>query len=138
MGNWLAISARLNRWFTYYYWEDDACCPPWAHEVDIHNKPGYDPVELFVDPRASFIEARIGKRLLLRKLGFRQTIMDFIPFDAGLVRGSHGRLPDTDDDGPVLIVSERKTRLPAKMPATAVKDLMLSLIFDAEPEAIPK
>src|SRR5204862_7254116 len=91
-GELLAISAA-DKWFTYYYWEDDLKCPPWAHEVDIHNKPGYDPVELFLDPSAPLIIPRIIGRLLMRKLGFRVTIMDFIPFDSSLLRGSHGRMP---------------------------------------------
>src|SRR5690242_21199285 len=38
-------------WFTYYHWLDDAAAPDYARTVDIHRKPGYDPVELFVDPQ---------------------------------------------------------------------------------------
>ena len=127
-GELIAISAA-DRWFTYYYWEDDALSPPWAHEVDIHNKPGYDPVELFLDPKACCIKARIAKRLLLRKLGFRQTIMDFIPFDASLVKGSHGRLPDSPEEGPILIASNRASNLPESMAAVDVKAFLLRQIF---------
>lgn len=127
-GELIAISSA-SKWFTYYYWEDDALCPPWAHEVDIHNKPGYDPVELFLDPKISAIKARIGKRLLLRKLGFRQTIMDFIPFDAALVKGSHGRMPDSPEEGPVLIASDRNAQLPEHLPAVDVKDFLLKQMF---------
>ncbi|MEI6233154.1 MAG: nucleotide pyrophosphatase/phosphodiesterase family protein [Planctomycetota bacterium] len=127
-GELIAISAA-NTWFTYYYWEDDALCPPWAHEVDIHNKPGYDPVELFLDPKTCCIKARIAKRLLMRKLGFRQTIMDFIPFDASLVKGSHGRLPDSPEEGPLLITSDRSADLPDHMPAVDVKTFLLKQMF---------
>ena len=35
-------------WFSYYYWLDDARAPDFARTVDIHRKPGYDPVELFL------------------------------------------------------------------------------------------
>lgn len=126
-GDLLAISAP-DKWFTYYYWEDDAKCPPWAHEVDIHNKPGYDPVELFLNPKAALVFPRIFGRLLLRKLGFRVTIMDFIPFDSTLVRGSHGRLPDKPEAGPVIIAS-RKGALPEQMAATDVKAFLLKMIF---------
>jgi len=129
-GELVAISAA-DRWFTYYYWEDDAKCPPWAHEVEIHAKPGYDPVELFLDPRAHLIVPRIAARLLLRKLGFRVTIMDFIPFDSTLVKGSHGRLPDRPENGPLLITSGKKLPLPEKMAATEVKDFLLKMIFGA-------
>ncbi|MFH0939893.1 MAG: alkaline phosphatase family protein [Planctomycetota bacterium] len=128
-GELVAISAA-DRWFTYYYWEDDTKCPPWAHEVDIHAKPGYDPLELFLDPHARLVVPRIAARLLMRKLGFRVTIMDFIPFDSTLIKGSHGRLPDRPENGPLLITSSRNP-LPEKMAATEVKNFLLNLIFGA-------
>ena len=127
-GELVAISAA-DKWFTYYYWEDDARCPPWAHEVDIHNKPGYDPVELFLDPKAPLVIPRIVWRLFKRKLGFRSTIMDFIPFDSSLVKGSHGRLPSRPEEGPLLIVSRKNLTLPEHLPATGVKALLLGLMF---------
>ena len=127
-GELLAIS-EASYWFTYYYWEDDALAPPWAHEVEIHAKPGYDPLELFIDPHASFVIPRILWRLLMRKLDLRVTVMDFIPFDATLVQGSHGRLPDNPENGPLLITTRRQAPLPEKMPATEVKDFLLKMIF---------
>jgi predicted AlkP superfamily pyrophosphatase or phosphodiesterase len=129
-GELIAISSA-DRWFTYYYWDDDLKSPPWAREVDIHNKPGYDPVELFLDPKAPLILPRIAGRLLLRKLGFRKTIMDFIPFDATLVKGSHGRLPDTVAHGPLILSTSRHALLPEQMPATGVKDYLLKIIFES-------
>lgn len=129
-GELVAISTA-DRWFTYYYWEDDARCPPWAHEVDIHNKPGYDPVELFIDPKATLVMPRIIGRLARRKLGFRATIMDFIPFDSTLVKGSHGRLPDKPELGPVLISSSKKSKLPEHMKATDVKKYLLDRMFES-------
>src|SRR5690606_37232564 len=36
--------AEPEAWFTYYYWLDDARAPDYARTVDIHRKPGYDPV----------------------------------------------------------------------------------------------
>jgi predicted AlkP superfamily pyrophosphatase or phosphodiesterase len=126
-GELIAISAA-DKWFTYYYWEDDAKCPPWAHEVDIHNKPGYDPVELFLDPKAQLVVPRILWRLAKRKLGLRTTIMDFIPFDSSLVKGSHGRLPGKPDEGPVLMLSRKGYPLPEHLPATEVKLLLLKLL----------
>jgi len=64
-----------------------------------------DPVELFLDPAIKAPKLAIGKRLLLRKLGFR-TLMDVIPLDASLVRGSHGRPTDNADDGPLVIADQ--------------------------------
>jgi predicted AlkP superfamily pyrophosphatase or phosphodiesterase len=102
-GDLVAI-ARPDAWFTYYYWEDDRRAPDFARTVDIHRKPGYDPVELFLDPRIRLPAVAVGWRLAKRKLGFR-TLLDVIPLDASLVRGSHGRPGPAGDDGPLVILS---------------------------------
>ncbi|MFO1500414.1 MAG: alkaline phosphatase family protein [Verrucomicrobiota bacterium] len=99
-GDIVAI-AEPDAWFTYYYWLDDAVAPDFARTVDIHRKPGYDPVELFVDPALRWVQLKIAARLLQKKLGFRM-LMDVIPLDARLVRGSHGR-PSAPADGPLLM-----------------------------------
>ena len=57
--------------------------------------------------------------------------MDVIPLDTRLVRGSHGRLPADPETGPLLISSEPDRLLPGPLPATAVKDLILSHLFGA-------
>ena len=93
-GEFVVVS-KIDRWFTYYFWEDDAKAPDYARSVDIHRKPGYDPVELFVDPELRCAKLRIIGKVLKKKLGFRM-LMDVIPLDASLVKGSHGRL-STDD-----------------------------------------
>lgn len=100
-GDLIAV-AKENAWFTYYYWEDDSVAPDFARTVDIHRKPGYDPVELYLDPGIKYPGAKIAWRLLQKKLGFRM-LMDVIPLDASLVKGSHGRCPKRDDEYPVLI-----------------------------------
>ena len=100
-GDLIAI-AKPNAWFTYYYWQDDAKAPDFARCVDIHRKPGYDPVELFIDPAIKFPLLKIVGKLLKKKLGFRM-LMDVIPLDATLVKGSHGRPTDSPQEQPVLI-----------------------------------
>jgi predicted AlkP superfamily pyrophosphatase or phosphodiesterase len=92
-------------WFTYYYWMEDCRAPDFARCVDIHRKPGYDPVELFLDPTLSFPRLAIAKRLLLKKLGFRM-LMDVIPLDATLVKGSHGTRPANERHFPVMVTGE--------------------------------
>jgi len=104
-GEFIAI-AKADAWFSYYYWQDDQRAPDFARCVDIHRKPGYDPVELFIDPAIKYPMLKLGKKLLQKKLGFR-TLMDVIPLDASLVKGSHGALPETADDGAIWISSER-------------------------------
>jgi predicted AlkP superfamily pyrophosphatase or phosphodiesterase len=98
----LVAIAKANAWFTYYYWLDDAKAPDFARTVDIHRKPGYDPVELFVDPSLSLPVLRVGYKLMKRKLGFRD-LLDIIPLDASLVKGSHGRIDNSREGGPVFI-----------------------------------
>ncbi|MBA4148023.1 MAG: alkaline phosphatase family protein [Verrucomicrobia bacterium] len=100
-GDLIAVS-KENAWFTYYYWLDDAVAPDFARCVDIHRKPGYDPVELFLDPKIPAVKLKIAWRLLKKKLGFRM-LMNVIPLDAALVKGSHGCRPANEKDWPVFI-----------------------------------
>ena len=126
-GEFVAL-ADARSWFTYYYWTDDRLAPDFARTVEIHRKPGYDPVELFLDPGISLPKLAIGKRLIMRKLGFR-ALMDVIPLDASLVKGSHGRVTDDSHDGPVVI-SDRADLLDRKnLRATDVKKLLLDAVF---------
>lgn len=103
-GDLIAVAAE-NTWFTYYYWEDDDCAPDFARTVDIHRKPGYDPVELFIDPKIALPKLKIARRLLQKKLGFRM-LMDVVPLDATLVKGSHGRRPMDKKDWPLIIAGK--------------------------------
>jgi predicted AlkP superfamily pyrophosphatase or phosphodiesterase len=102
----LVAVADEHSWFTYYYWLDDNKAPDFARTVDIHRKPGYDPVELFLDPAIKAPMAKIGLKLLRKKLGFRM-LMDVIPLDATLVKGSHGRVPADRKEWPILIAPSR-------------------------------
>ena len=114
-GDLIAI-ADARSWFTYYYWQDDAKAPDFARCVDIHRKCGYDPVELFLDPAIKHPKLKIGLKLAKKKLGFRY-LMDVIPLDATLVKGSHGRIPEDQNDWPVLIGDF--TSLPTTSPIRA-------------------
>jgi predicted AlkP superfamily pyrophosphatase or phosphodiesterase len=66
-GELIAVAAP-DKWFSYYWWHDKDQAPEFAQRVDIHRKPGYDPVELFFDPKTRSI-----------------------PIEPSLVKGSHGR-----------------------------------------------
>jgi predicted AlkP superfamily pyrophosphatase or phosphodiesterase len=100
-GDLVAVSDARS-WFTYYYWQDDRRAPDFARCVDIHRKPGYDPVELFLDPKLKFPKVKIVGKLAKKKLGMRM-LMDVVPLEAELVRGSHGRVPEDQADWPVLV-----------------------------------
>lgn len=106
-GDLVLLSAR-DRWFAHDWWTDPARAPDYQRTVDIHRKPGYDPRELFLDPEKPLVAARVAAKLLARKLGFRN-LLDVIPLDASLVRGTHGLLPERDDDAAVLVSDDPRT-----------------------------
>lgn len=122
-GELIAI-AEPGHWFSYYYWQDDAKSPDFARTVDIHRKPGYDPVELFVDPDIRWPKLKIGFRLLQKQLGFRM-LMDVIPLKPDLVKGTHGRCHQSADLNPVLISSRRDFAVD-QLPITGIKQLILN------------
>ena len=101
----LVVIADADSWFTYYFWLDDAKAPDYARCVDIHRKPGYDPVELVLDPKIKFPMVTVGSKVLKKKLGFRY-LMDVIPLDATLVKGAHGRISESDLDKPVFVTQD--------------------------------
>jgi predicted AlkP superfamily pyrophosphatase or phosphodiesterase len=125
----LVVMSDARSWFTYYFWLDDALAPDFARTVEIHRKPGYDPVELFLDPKIAFPKLTIVGKLLKKILGFRM-LMDVIPLDATLVKGSHGRPTDDPLDGP-LVMSDMPDLLPSRVAATDIKDIALQHIFGA-------
>lgn len=104
-GDLLAV-AEKGAWFTYYYWLHNSRAPDFAPTVDIHRKPGYDPAEMFFDPSLKFPVLRVMWRLMQKKLGMRM-LMDVIPIEADMVRGSHGRMADEPTLGPVFIAPKK-------------------------------
>ena len=128
-GDLVAVAAP-EAWFTYYYWLEDDRAPDFARTVDIHRKPGYDPVELFVDPTIRMPQLKVAGILARKWLGFR-TVMDVIPLDAGLVRGSHGRTGAGRELRP-MVATRSRALLPApEIEAAEIRDLMLGHLFGA-------
>jgi predicted AlkP superfamily pyrophosphatase or phosphodiesterase len=106
-GELIAISAK-DRWFSYYWWHDQSRAPDFARKVDIHRKPGYDPVELFIDQKTRSI-----------------------PLDASLVKGSHGRPPDLET-GEGLAFCALSKRHEIAMHSTCIKCVdIMKFLFDA-------
>ena len=100
-GEVILISAP-NSWQAYYYWLDDAKAPKFARTVDIHNKPGYDPVELHFDMATKSI-----------------------PLNASLVKGSHGAPVTSDEQRGVLLSSQRGVLGSAQVKDTDICGLVL-------------
>ena len=125
-GNLIVTSAE-NAWFTYYYWMDDRLAPDFARCVDIHRKPGYDPVELFKAPGRGSMP-RVMFKLLKKKMGFRM-LMDVIPLDATIVKGSHGCRPSDQADWPLLISKQAGLATDTPLKSTDVYSVLRSHIL---------
>ena len=125
-GDLIAVAAK-RAWFTYYFWLDDRKAPDFSRCVDIHRKPGYDPVELFLDPKIPAVKLKILWRLLQKKFGFRM-LMDLIPLDATLVKGSHGCRPASTADWPVLITEQRAGMVAQEIDSTEVYHIIKHIV----------
>ncbi|MDO4569462.1 MAG: alkaline phosphatase family protein [Planctomycetia bacterium] len=84
----VVLVSTPNSWMQYYWWLEDSKAPPFAHRVDIHQKPGYDPCEQFIDPQTHSI-----------------------PLDATLVRASHGA-PARDSSQKTIFLTSHAEFLP--------------------------
>ena len=98
----VVLISEPNSWQAYYWWLDDDRAPAFARTVDIHQKPGYDPVEMYWDPVAKGI-----------------------PLDATLVKGSHGVPARTTAQRGVLLASERGVFVERPLADTDVADIVL-------------
>ncbi len=125
----LVLLAKADSWFTYYFWLDDARQPDYAHQVEIHRKPGFDPCELFFDPKLRFPKLKAARRVAQKKLGFRY-VMDVIAVAPELVKGSHGVSDGSPESLPLLMSTEPQLIPEGRVPATDVCDLMLRHLFD--------
>ena len=125
----LIVLSEPDAWFTYYYWLDESRRPDFAPTVDIHRKPGYDPAELFIDPRIPFPKLKIATKVLRKKLGFRY-LMDVIPTHGDLVRGSHGLPAASPDESPVFITSRTDLVRDAELSPVAIRSLLLEHLRD--------
>jgi len=125
----LVVTAKPDSWFTYYYWLDDNKAPDFAPTVAIHDKPGYDPAELLIDPSISFPKLKAGLRLLQKKLGFRYT-MDLIPINGEGVKGSHGLMVSNPEKGPLLVSQHSDLMQKSNLEPTDVYDVIFRHLFE--------
>jgi predicted AlkP superfamily pyrophosphatase or phosphodiesterase len=104
-GELIAIATK-DKWFSYYWWYDEGRAPDFARKVDIHRKPGYDPVELFFDPKTKAI-----------------------PFDTSLVKGSHGRPVNLEtQEGLAFYASSKKNGIINESGSARCVDIIKSLV----------
>ena len=121
----IVLLAKADRWFCHDWWNTPETAPDYQRTVDIHRKPGYDPRELFIDPSIRFPRLAVAARLARKRLGFRG-LMDVIPLETSLVRGSHGRCDPHLD--PLLWCSE-PIDLPERLPMAEVADLIQQVVL---------
>jgi predicted AlkP superfamily pyrophosphatase or phosphodiesterase len=122
----LVLLSDRDAWFAYPFWLNDRLAPDYARAVAIHHKPGYDPCELFMDPAIRFPKLRVARKLLRKKLGFR-SVLDVVPLNASIIKGSHG-LPAADaHDGP-LFVGDGPAPAGETMAMTDLRDRVLAAL----------
>lgn len=97
----LLLMSDENAWFDYRWWKSPSDAPAFAMTVDIHRKPGYDPLELFWDPSIN---------------GTSQ--------DLSRIRGSHGRV----QTGEAMIASAADIIPQRTIVATEIAEIMLKLL----------
>ena len=97
----IILVSQANSWQAYYWWQDDAKAPGFARTVDIHRKPGYDPVELHID------------------MSNMST-----PLDATLIKGSHGA-PVTSDSQRGMLLTSNDLGVPDSIRDTDICDIVL-------------
>jgi len=78
----LILSSQNDSWYNYHWWEEEKYAPDFTFNVDIHRKPGYDPLELFMDFQT-------------RK----------ISHNTKHVKGSHGIIKEDDNSLPIFATS---------------------------------
>ena len=123
----IVLLAAHDRWLAHDWWEDPSRAPDYQRTVDIHRKPGYDPRELFMDPGRPLMGPRTIAKVIARKLGFRN-LLDFVPLDTTLVRGSHGLAPRRDGEGP-LVIADTADHAPSAFTQVGLKDYLLRRIL---------
>ncbi len=99
----IAVS-EPDKWFAYYWWHELKKAPDFASNIDIHRKPGYDPVELFMNMET-----------------FK------IPQNPELVKGSHGAPPRDGNGMAVFMMSGNITNaieLPPQIDMVGIKPIL--------------
>lgn len=96
----LILCSNINSWFNYYWWEDVKYAPDFTFNVDIHRKPGYDPLELFFDFKTKQIS-----------------------HDTSLVKGSHGLVSKNEEDLP-LIGTSYNSDVNEEIPVIEIKNII--------------
>lgn len=102
----LILCSNDDSWFNYYWWDDKKYAPDFTFNVDIHRKPGYDPLELFVDLKSKTIS-----------------------HDTSLIKGSHGLISNDSMNLP-LIGTSFEAKMNEKIPVIEIKNKIQNFFKD--------
>ena len=123
----IVVVSTCDKWFSHDWWEDSSKAPDYQTTVDIHNKPGYDPRELFLADGWRGSKVRIALKLLMKKLG-SNTLLDVISMDSTNVRGSHGRTVEMGAPAPIVIAPRCAKKVPQSLPSAALQKLIVEWV----------
>lgn len=98
----LILLAEEDCWFAYPWWTEARRAPDFATHIDIHNKPGYDPLEMSFE----WLRLRVSQ-------------------DPRRVRGSHGLPPRSAADHGLLALSRPVSKLTNAIPLAKVGDCIV-------------
>ena len=79
---------------------------------------------MIANPRIKFLMPKVALKVLKKKMGFRM-LMDIIPLDAGLIRGSHGRVPESKEVYPLLMTKNAALLPQTEIQPTEVFDVIM-------------
>ena len=88
----IILTSEKNSWFNYHWWTDEKFAPDFTFSVDIHRKPGFDPLELFFDMKTKKIS-----------------------HDTSLIHGSHGIIDNEISKLPIIGTTISEKKLPEKL-----------------------
>ena len=102
----LILCAQDSSWFNYYWWKDRERAPDFAFNVDIHRKPGFDPLELFIDTSSKTISQ-----------------------DVSLIKGSHGIVKNNEQDNlPICGLSISTKETPDLIDVTQIAPTIMNIL----------
>ena len=104
----LILCSNTDSWFNYYWWDDIKHAPDFTFNVDIHRKPGYDPLELFIDFQSKTIS-----------------------HDTSLIKGSHGLISKDPMNSP-LIGTSFESNIHDKIPVVEIKNKIQNFFKENE------
>ena len=98
----IILTSKKDSWFNYHWWTDEKYAPDFTFSVDIHRKPGFDPLELFFDMNTKKIS-----------------------HNTSLVQGSHGIIDEEVNKMPIIGTTMLEKKLPENVNMRDVSSMLV-------------